>query len=173
MVSVSHVPTSLPRFPQESWIKTGLTVPSPRAPAKRGGASGLQNMFIEGKREAQGWGGRGDPGGRWVRTTPHDKVCCSSSPCTDRKGPVTPDTHSTNTPRSLSLPPSRHASSARPELTPPSKLPQLQKLTTVAPEASSTPWLPAVLGTPTHSPAPCLLPGRHSKNAPQGPLNHN
>lgn len=173
MVSVSRMPTSLPQFPQESWIKTGLTAPSPRAPAKRRGASGLQNRFIEGKREAQGWGGGGDPGGRWVWITQTTRSAAPAHPAQTGKA------RSLQTPiqqtllRASRCPHPRHALPARPELTPPSKLPQLQKPTTVAPEASSTPWLPTVLGTPTHFPAPCLLPGRHGKKAPQGPLNHN
>lgn len=61
---------------------------------KNPGASKLQNLFIERKGEAPGdarggWGtGRCRAGGLWVRTARR----CSSSHCTDSKGPVTPGT---------------------------------------------------------------------------------
>ena len=34
-LSIPCTPTTLPQFPQEPWLKTGLAVPSPRASAKR------------------------------------------------------------------------------------------------------------------------------------------
>ena len=74
-------------------------MPSLTVSPKKRGASKLQNLFIEWKRggprscpRSTGDGEVRGPGGPWVQTTPGDKACCSGSPCTDRKGLVTPGT---------------------------------------------------------------------------------